>query len=466
MSPAAESTLECFAVRRGEIRNRADANYSAASRLVDELLLQPNFPLVRLGELAEKLQYGISLPASKQQEGYPILRMNNLRDEGWDLSDLKYIELTEKEAEGYLINKGDILFNRTNSKELVGKCDVFREDGAWVFASYLIRVTVDQSKALPEFVSAFLNTRAGRAQINRLSRAIVGMSNINAEEIRSLLIPLPLLSVQAEMVAQLQAARKSREQKTDQVDDLMSSLDRYLLDRLGITPASEDIRLAYSVTLSSLKGRRLDPPAYRPYFVGLPPATPTLPLGQIASINSNVIPKPSSEDDLVPYIGLPECDLTHVQRVVTRPYREVKGRNIITLGDILFARIEPSVYNKKYVLADDLQGYDHVYTSTEFYVVRTTGEQILQEYLYAMFFCSFVYNQVVGKTTGSSGRRRIDLELFAGLQIPVPDLPLQQEIASDVARRRSAATQLRSEAVQEWESAKLRFEHLLLNSKV
>ena len=60
---------------------------------------------------------------------------------------------------------GDVIVNRTNSKELVGKCEVFAEDGEWVFASYLMRLTVTTNLVRPEFLSAFLNARAGRAPI-------------------------------------------------------------------------------------------------------------------------------------------------------------------------------------------------------------------------------------------------------------------------------------------------------------
>ncbi|MHB1155930.1 MAG: restriction endonuclease subunit S [Phycisphaerales bacterium] len=154
---------------------------------------KPGYPLTSLRKLTTLVQYGTSVLASEQEVGLPVLRMNNLQNEGWDLSDLKYVDLPSAEAETYRLESGDILFNRTNSKELVGKCEVFHEDGHWVFASYLIRVRMDPTQAEPHFVSAFLNTDAGRIQINRVSRQIVGMTNINAEELRDLQIPLPPL---------------------------------------------------------------------------------------------------------------------------------------------------------------------------------------------------------------------------------------------------------------------------------
>src|SRR5205085_5540611 len=135
------------------------------------------------------------------------------------------VQLNPETKEQFLVKPDDILFNRTNSKELVGKCDVFREQGDWVFASYLIRVRLDESKALPIFVSDFLNTSAGRVQIDRVSRQIIGMSNVNAEELQDLLIPLPPLEIQQVLVAEMETARESRRRKLAEADALLSSLD-------------------------------------------------------------------------------------------------------------------------------------------------------------------------------------------------------------------------------------------------
>lgn len=445
------------------MQERTDVNHALAAHLIATIYATPNYPLTPLGDLIERAQYGSSSLASSDPVGLPMLRMNNLQNNGWDLTSLKYVDLPPTEAERYLLDPGDLLFNRTNSKELVGKCEVFRESGQWVFASYLIRVTLNQQKALPDFVSAFLNTAAGRAQIDRVSRQIAGMSNVNAEELRALLIPLPPMDVQIELVSALDAARRTWRNTLKQADDLLSGLDTYLLDQLGLTPAAEDKRPVFAVWKGQIKGSRLDPPSYQPFYEkGHPPKTPTKPLWQIAHIDVNSVARPQSDDDLVPYIGLPECDQTTVRTVAMRPYSEVKGRSVIRPGDILFARIEPSVFNKKYVLADDLKGHDYAYTSTEFYVVRARSEEALQDYLYAMFFCSFVFAQAKGKTTGSSGRRRLDPDMFAQLQIPIPEKPLQEQIASEMKRRRSEARRLQQEAGQNWEAAKAQFERQLL----
>ncbi len=92
-------------------------------------------------------------------------------------------------------------------------------------------------------------------------------------------------------------------------------------------------------------------------------------------------------------------------------------------------------------------------------------ESVNLHYLYAMFLCSFVFAQTKGKTTGSSGRRRLDPEMFASLQIPVPEMSVQKQIAAEVRRRREHARRLRLEAEADWAAAKRRFEAQLLSNK-
>jgi len=147
-------------------------------------------PVRKLKDFVATVQYGISERATTDEVGVPMLRMLNLQDGEWALDDMKYIAMTDKEKKPYLLKKGDILFNRTNSKELVGKCNVVDFNGEFVFASYLMRVSLKaDAEMLPEFVVAYMASSLGRMQIDAISRQIAGMTNINAEEVRELLIP-------------------------------------------------------------------------------------------------------------------------------------------------------------------------------------------------------------------------------------------------------------------------------------
>jgi type I restriction enzyme, S subunit len=159
--------------------------------------------------------------------------MNNLVDGQLVLDDLKHIDLPPREREGLLLRAGDILINRTNSKELVGKCAVFHESWDYVFASYLIRMRVDASRADPDYVVWVLNSPICRQQIDSLSRQIIGQANINTEEIRGLEIPVPPLDMQHRVVAQVRSGLAEiaamRADARAQAERARADIERFIL---------------------------------------------------------------------------------------------------------------------------------------------------------------------------------------------------------------------------------------------
>lgn len=171
-------------------------------------LTRGKYPVVDLGSLLELVQYGTSEKANTNNDGVAVIRMNNILDGELDLEKLKHLRLSKNEMGKLLLKDGDILFNRTNSKELVGKCAVFQAQGEYVFASYLIRIRANSSKANPHFLAYAVNSPIGRQQINALSRQIIGQANINSVELRGLQIPLPPLSVQKQIMERVAAGRE------------------------------------------------------------------------------------------------------------------------------------------------------------------------------------------------------------------------------------------------------------------
>lgn len=141
-----------------------------------------------IGELAESTQYGTSAKAGGTGE-WPVLRMGNITYEGQlDLSDLKYLDLQPNDVSKYTVCRGDLLFNRTNSAELVGKTCVVNVDAPLAFAGYLIRARFPRIETAVT-VSAYLNSPRGKATLRHMAKAIVGQANINATELRSIRVP-------------------------------------------------------------------------------------------------------------------------------------------------------------------------------------------------------------------------------------------------------------------------------------
>lgn len=142
-----------------------------------------------IGDMLESVKYGSSDKATLEGE-IPILRMNNLTYSGeMDLTDLKYITKVQAD-EKYFVKEGDILFNRTNSKELVGKTAVYVGPEPMAYAGYLVRGRTKANYA-PEYISAFLNSPWGKEKLQSMCKSIVGMANINAKEFQSIVLPIP-----------------------------------------------------------------------------------------------------------------------------------------------------------------------------------------------------------------------------------------------------------------------------------
>jgi len=183
----------------------------------------------KIKDVVTEVKYGTSSPA--EDEGlYPYLRMNNITPDGYmDYSKLKYINIVDdKEKEKYVVRKGDLLFNRTNSKELVGKTGVFNEDSEMIIAGYLIRVRTNE-KANPWFLWGYLNSIHGKKTLLGMCKSIVGMANINAQELQGIKILIPPIELQtqfAQVVEKTETLKSQYQQSLQELENLYGSLSQ------------------------------------------------------------------------------------------------------------------------------------------------------------------------------------------------------------------------------------------------
>jgi type I restriction enzyme S subunit len=157
-----------------------------------------------VGQLSTRVQYGSSAKTSEDSTGVPVLRMGNIQEGKFDFDKLKYLPKSHDEFPELLLARGDLLFNRTNSAELVGKTAVFKDTPQpCSFASYLIRVCFGGG-CLPDFVSYFINSVFGRAWIADVVSQQVGQANVNGTKLQALAIPLPPLAEQTRIVEEVE----------------------------------------------------------------------------------------------------------------------------------------------------------------------------------------------------------------------------------------------------------------------
>lgn len=185
-----------------------------------------------LGKLAVQTQYGTSKKANDRIEGFPVLRMGNVTYDGClDCADLKYVMLPGIESAKYALKTGDILFNRTNSKEFVGKTGVWDGRFAAVAVSYFIRVRLDETRVCPIYVWAFMNSNAMKRSLFSLERGAIGQANINAPELHSLTLPIPPLA-HHHRFAELVETTRSTVTMSGVATDTAAALSKTLMSRL------------------------------------------------------------------------------------------------------------------------------------------------------------------------------------------------------------------------------------------
>lgn len=150
-----------------------------------------SWDVLQVGSVVTTFQYGLSIPMEARGD-LPILRMGNIQDGNVVLSDLKFVSLPPKVVQPYLLRRGDVLFNRTNSQEWVGKVGIFRHDARAVFASYLIRLLPDAGKIDAYYLGHALGSYSSQCRIKRYATPGVQQVNINATNLGKVLIPLPV----------------------------------------------------------------------------------------------------------------------------------------------------------------------------------------------------------------------------------------------------------------------------------
>ena len=159
-----------------------------------------NYSSIMLDTICSYVQYGISLQMNTINKGYKIFRMNEIvNNRMFDGGSMKCVDIQGDEFQKYKLNKGDILFNRTNSYELVGKTGIFELEGDYCFASYLIRLVIDPTKANPWFVNLMMNSDFYQQEAKSLATKSINQSNINAQKMQGIKIPLPDLKIQNEI---------------------------------------------------------------------------------------------------------------------------------------------------------------------------------------------------------------------------------------------------------------------------
>ena len=469
VNPAALAKPECFAVKRGELEDRINADFYKVE--VRQLLrsINDHFPEVKpLGSYGEVVcgPFGTAIKLSDYvDEGVPLLRISNISNEGnLDFQDLVFItHALSEELSSTQVSDDDIIISQRGTLGITAV--VSSEFPVFNISANLIAIK-NLSDISPRYVQLYLSSALGEAQISRLQSGQVH-PKITTDDVASVLIPN--VPNQVELVADMDAARAERKAKLAQADALLAGVDDFVLDALGIMPPINETRRVFAVRRLDMENLQFSPSRHVPELQSLlnelrSHAATSKTLGDYMEINPRADVSELDDDDVVGFIPMSAVADGAIGEytIMNRPLEEVrKGYTPFRDGDVLWAKITPCMQNGKSCIVEDLPN-GAGFGSTEFHVLRVEAAGISKEFV-KEFVSQKTLRQVATNTfTGSAGQQRVPSDFLASLPFPKLSEGRQNEIVAEIQSIRSEARRLRAEAEAGWDAAKARFEAQLL----
>ncbi len=395
-------------------------------------------------------QYGISQAMTEEEKGYPIFRMDDIKD-GFLLDDeVKFLEIPKEKFDNFKLEVNDVLFNRVNSEEFVGRTGIFKLEGNYVFASYLIRLRVKEGTEItPDYLNIFLNTKYGKKQIHRFSRRAVNQTNVNAEELKDFKIALIDLDIQKELTNISDEIWKNIKISKD----LYKKAENLLLEYLGLDEYKMDYELSYESTLStSIQFNRIDAQYYQPAYYDLIKAIKNCPEGYSDLLKCVDYVKPNFNprkypDNVFNYVELSNIDasigIINIASTVSGEEMPTRAKRLLKKDDVLASSVEGSV--QKIALVHD-EHEDYVATNGFF---QFRSKKIMPEVLLVLCGSFIIQKQIVRECTGTI-LMAMPKDSLERIIVPIISEEKQKEIAEIIKESHSA----RNEAVKLLEKAK------------
>lgn len=242
-----QEVADSFAVRKAAILHKAFTGELTKQWRWENGVSDESWEEKKFDDCIEKMQNGLSKRKGDEGNNIGVLRLANLSEDDLVLDDLRYILLTEKEEKNYLLSKDDVIMIRVNgSKDNVARQIVINTDEKLAFCDHIIRIKYDPN-IVARYVMYFSKTNAYRKYVEDNMVSSAGQNTISRKGLASLVIPLPSIEEQHEIVrliddllARERKAQQAAEQALATIDLMKKSiLARAFRGELGTNKASE-----------------------------------------------------------------------------------------------------------------------------------------------------------------------------------------------------------------------------------
>lgn len=454
-----------FIVKKSEIEGRLEPDFykpSIASlekkiRLLSTKRLRSYAQSFAGGATPSKREY--EKYYSESETGIPFLRVQNLQTTGELLLD-GCIYIKEDTHNGLLkrsqVSEGDLLVKITG----VGRmaiASVAPKDFVGNTNQHMVVIKTGNS-AVSKYLAHYLNLDIIEKIASRHSTGGTRPA-LDYHSLKN--IPI----IEALDFSIIDNAIKAKKAKESEAQQLLDSIDDYLLKELGITIPeikTEIYNRIFIVQHSELKGR-YTPSLYKD-AVNLHSTTyENRPLSQLAYVNPNTRLPYQDEKMMISFVPMESVNeiFAEINDNKDCPIAETKGFTRFQEGDLLWAKITPCMENGKSAIAKDLiNGYGC--GSTEFHVIRPKNDNLLVEYIHSLLHMKCVRQTAKLYFGGSAGQQRVATDFLDNFNVPLPPKAKQQQIVNYIADIRTRAKALQTEGKAILEDAKRKVVQMII----
>lgn len=428
-------------------------------------LFGQKYKLESIGSCIIDMQSGVGAGKSDQASaaiGIVQIRPTNIDKDGILVFDKNVYVPTEANMPSLKYN--DVLFNNTNSQELVGKTAIFRGNEAYKFSNHITRIRVNQDKILPDYLWLILNIYQRKSIFYSICTNWNNQSGVGNELLKSTKIPLPTLKEQKEIVNHYTKAQKAKQAKDEEAKSLLESINAFLLEVLDITSNQQyEKKSIFSTTISNLVGQRLDVSSYKEHFEMISNKYPNRKLSSLVEIDPAIKFSELNKDTTISFIPMECIDEKYGEISEQREISisQIKGYTKFVEGDLLWAKITPCMQNGKSAIARHLKNSVGC-GSTEYYVIRPKTEDLLIDYVYLILRHPEVLKSAQNSFGGSAGQQRVSSQYIKSIVIPYPSKDIQQSIVDVAFERKQKAKRLKKEGIELLEQTKQEIEKRIL----
>ena len=454
-----------FIVNRSEIENRLDPLYYGS-----DFTKFFKHPLsARLKEVCIKFFSGFGAGKNEQttsDDGYIQIRPTNIDNDGF----LKY------EKNVYVpfhkgipfVKKGTVLFNNTNSQEWVGKTALLMDETQLYTSNHITSITVDSNKLIADYLWIVLNVYQRNKVFYSICTNWNNQSGVGIDLLQSVKVPILPIITQQKIVEYYNAAYSEKQKRASEAQQLLESIDTYLLNELDVSLPEIRNKLKdrmFLLNRSEMEGR-LDPTVYKDGIKLISTKWNNVKLSKVAFVNPSGAYKGKIIETPISFVPMEVVDevFSEITTMEETSIEQSSGFTKFKEGDLLWAKITPCMQNGKSAIARNLTNGLGC-GSTEFFVLRPKDECLAIEFLHVILHMKCVRETAMLYFGGSAGQQRVSSSFLENFNLPLPPKEKQVEIANHVYTMRQQAKALQQEGKEILEQAKQKVEAMILGGK-